>query len=191
MRCSTWPTGPGPLQDTLADATGYPLPTPRPTASQHPRQRAEVILIRAIRVPQRRVNHGHLRPPMTTASRRSRPRPGHPYRVPKLSTKYRCLRRASAPGWPKTRPEKWWVTSGAGIPSRRRQRCSGSGGRHPDRSAAGCSIWMPAPRPAPRQARRRDGIPALPAPILGQANTPRVPLACHDHRSTTVTGIAP
>jgi hypothetical protein len=27
-RCSTWPTGLGPLRDKLADATGYPLPPP-------------------------------------------------------------------------------------------------------------------------------------------------------------------
>lgn len=63
------------------------------------------------------------------------------------------------------------VTRRVGIPSRRRRRRSGPGGRGPDRSAAGCSIWTPAPRSAPRQARRRDGIPT-PRPVLRQVNTP-------------------
>lgn len=42
---------------------------------------------RATRVPQQGVSNGHLRSPVTTAGRRSRPGPEQPYRVPKLIIK--------------------------------------------------------------------------------------------------------
>jgi len=61
MRCSTWPTDPGPLRDKLADATGYPLPTPVLRQANTPR------------VPLTSVNHGQQRGTVTRLDHRSRP----------------------------------------------------------------------------------------------------------------------
>lgn len=68
-------------------------------------------LRRATRVPQAEVNHGQPGSLLTTSGRRSRPVPGHHCRVPKLMTKRKRLRRASAPGWPQAGHE------GGGIPA--------------------------------------------------------------------------
>jgi hypothetical protein len=56
---------PDPLQGKLADATGYPLPTLRPAAGQHPAC--------AISVPLPPVNHGQQRYPVTRPDHRSKP----------------------------------------------------------------------------------------------------------------------
>jgi hypothetical protein len=86
---------------------------------------------RATRVPQAGANHGQPGSLLTTAGRRSRPGPARHSRVPKLTTKYRCLRRAFAPGW----CQDWaWIVvghQGAGIPSRRRRRRSRPGAGRP------------------------------------------------------------
>ncbi len=69
MRCSTWPTGPGPLRDKLADATGYPLPALPSCGGPTPRQRAATILDRAPRMPVHTGTHGE---PPAMADRISR-----------------------------------------------------------------------------------------------------------------------
>jgi hypothetical protein len=72
----------------------------------------------------------------------------------------------SAPG---PGPDSWWVTRGVGIPSRRRRRRSGLGGRCPGRSSHAVLHLAHWPRSAPRQARRRDGIPTPhPRPAASQ-----------------------
>ena len=63
--CSIWTSDPDLLRDKLADATGYPLPPPRPAASQHPPC--------AISVPLTPVNHGQQRCTVTRPDHRSRP----------------------------------------------------------------------------------------------------------------------
>jgi hypothetical protein len=79
----------------------------------------------------------------------------------------------SAPGWtPPARPDSGGSPGGTGTPSRRRQRRAhrGPAGQivHPER----CSTWPTGPRPASRQAHRRDGIPT-PGPSCGKS-TPRI-----------------
>jgi hypothetical protein len=64
-----------------------------------------------------------------------------------------------APGWPRAGHEKWWVTRGACIPSRRHRGVASLGSGSSSVSASGAQL-DPDPRPASRQARRRDGIPA-------------------------------
>jgi hypothetical protein len=103
---------------------------------------------RATCVPQEGVSNGHLGALLTTAGRRSRPGPGRGYRVPKLSIKQHMLLAGLCSGMDSVTAEHGgrWVTRGAGIPLRRRQR--------------------------------RSGIPTSTS-VLRQADTSRVPLACH------------
>jgi hypothetical protein len=105
-----------------------------------------------------------------------------------------------APGWVYDRPRVVRGHQGAGIPSHRRRRRSGLGGRGQDRSAVGCSILTPTPQPASKQARRRDGIRAAhrcPAARQHPVYDCRLSLACpprapsHGHQgSTTVTHVS-
>jgi hypothetical protein len=134
-------------------------------------------------VPQAGANHGRPGSLLTTSARRPRTGPGHHCRIPKLTINRSCLRQASAPGWPRAGYREWWVTSCVGIPPRQRRRRSGPGADIPCRSAVGCSTWDVCPWPAPRQARRRDGIPT-PLAVPRQSQDPRaisVPLRAVNH----------
>jgi hypothetical protein len=139
---------------------------------------------RATPVPQDGVSNGQQGSTLTTASPRPRSGPGHHCRVPKLPIKQLgasggpCSGMAPGPG-----PDGE-VTRG--IPSRRRRRHSGPGGRGQDRSAVGCSILTPTPSPLRNKLADATGYPH-PATVLRQANTlyttaasawraPRVPL---------------
>jgi hypothetical protein len=143
---------------------------------------------RATLVPQEGVNNGQSGSLLTTASGRPRPVPGHHWRVPKLSIKHTCLRRASAPGWSQDRARGVVGHQGAGIPSHRRRRHSRPGVGGPARSARWVLQLDPLPQacsetssPTRRDTRFRPGRPAA-------SQYTRVPLACHYHGPTTVNG---
>ena len=83
--------------------------------------------------------------------------------IPKLTINRRCLRWASAPGWPRV------GTEGGGSPAARAFRHVGSEGVA-DQGQGSMSFSRrvlhmdPCPWPAPRQGRRRVGIPTYPLP---------------------------
>jgi hypothetical protein len=134
---------------------------------------------------------GHSR--LTMASRnRSSAALSRPRRVvPKLAINRRCLRQASAPGWPKAGPE-----SGE-SPAVRVSRHVGSGGVA-DQGQGSMSFSRrvlhmdPCPWPAPRQGCRRDGIPTYAFSCLATGRHTShvrrsclVPLACPFPRGLT------
>jgi len=131
-------------------------------------------LCHATRVPQEGVSKGQQGSPLTTAGHRSRPGPGRHCRVPKLTINRRCLRQASAPGWPKANPE-----SGE-SPAARVSRHVGSGGvadqRQGSMSFSRRVLYMdPCPWPAPLQGKAADatGYPLTHSHVLRQDATPR------------------
>jgi hypothetical protein len=122
---------------------------------------------RATRVPQEGVSNGQLRSPLTTAERRSRARPGHHCRVPKLminAVPPAGLRSGMGPGW---------VGHQGGAVSRH----VGARG-------------VANQEPAPRQTRRRDGIPALAPLVLRQAD-PRLHPSLHQRPRTVGNVLGP
>jgi hypothetical protein len=99
--------------------------------------------------------------------------------------KQKCLRQTSAPGWIRHRgPDGGESFRGTSIPSRRRQRHSRPGASGPGRSSRAVLHLAHWPRPASKQARRRDGIPtpgrrpaASQHPACNRSG-PRVPPTC-------------
>ena len=79
-----------------------------------------------------------------------------------------------ASGGPRLRMISGPHTRLLGQPRERVSRCVGAGGVAGLGLGAqlvqrvGCSSWTPNPRPAPRQARRRDGIPTRPLASCGR-----------------------
>jgi len=65
--------------------------------------------------------------------------------VPKLTIKHRRRWGVSLRDGSRTGPGYWWVTRGAGIPSRRRRRRSGLGGSVQLVQRMRCSTWTPHP----------------------------------------------
>jgi hypothetical protein len=128
---------------------------------------------------------------LTTVGHRSRPGPGDHLRVPKLTINRRCLRQASAPGWPRAGPK------GGGPPAAQVSRHVRSEGvadqGQGSMSFSRRALHMdPCPWPALRQSRRRDGIPthAHSCPVAGRRTSHvrrscLVPLACPFSRGFT------
>jgi hypothetical protein len=142
----------------------------------------------------RAVTNGQPRSPTarqgTDATRRSADITWHG-RDSELTINRRCLRQASAPGWPKADPED------GGSPAARVSRHVGSRGVA-DQGQGSMSFSRrvlhmdPCPWPAPRQCRRRDGIPtyAVSCPATGRHTSHvrrscLVPLACPFSRGLT------
>jgi hypothetical protein len=84
-----------------------------------------------------------------------------------ISDQQPCLRRTSTPGWPQDWARGWWVTRGAGVPPRRRQRRSRPGVVQRMR----CSTPLPLAYSGTSPPTRRDT--RFPPPVLRQANTRR------------------